>query len=106
MRSSHSLKLAEQYKDKRLNGCPFYMFGEVCKIQQRDLSWTSSPLPFFYTWQSPSKYTWSDDASEWENKYIPVSESLSFSNTNQASCEQEYADNNGETGQQHPPTPF
>jgi len=93
-------KLAEQYKDKRLNGCPFYMFGEVCARYSNVIYRGQAALsPFFYTWQSPSKYTWSDDASEWENKYIPVSESLSFSNTNQASCEQEYADNNGETGQ-------
>jgi glycosidase len=93
-------KLAEQYKSKRLNGCPFYMFGEVCARYSSVVYRNQAALsPFFYTWQSPSKYVWSDDASEWVGENLPVSESLTFSNTNPASCEQEYNDNKTDTGQ-------
>ncbi len=93
-------QLAEQYKSKRLNGCPFYMFGEVCARYGGVIYRGQAALsPFFYTWQSPSKYAWSTDESEWVGKNCPVSEGLNFTNTNQASCEKEYNDNSGEGGQ-------
>lgn len=89
------LELGEQYASKRLNGAPFYMFGEVCAryggVIYRDQAAMS---PFFYTWESPSKYAWSTDESEWVGKEYPISEGLQFSNTNMASCEAEYADYN------------
>lgn len=88
-------KLGEQYAYKRLNNAPFYMFGEVCAryggVIYRDQAAMS---PFFYTWTSPSKYAWSEDTSEWVGKNYPISEGTSFSNTNQAACEAEYADYN------------
>lgn len=92
-------KLGEQYASKRLNGAPFYMFGEVCarfgSVVYRDQAALS---PFFYTWESPSKYAWSEDEGEWTDKEYPVSEGLHFSNTNMAACEAEYADyNTGKT---------
>ena len=75
------------------------MFGEVCarfgSVVYRDQAALS---PFFYTWESPSKYAWSEDEGEWTDKEYPVSEGLHFSNTNMAACEAEYADyNTGKT---------
>ncbi len=88
-------EIGRQYAHKRLNNAPFYMFGEVCarfgSVVYRDQAAMS---PFFYTWQSPSKYAWSEDESEWIGKEYPISEELNFSNTNMASCEAEYADYN------------
>ncbi|MCH5227272.1 MAG: starch-binding protein [Muribaculaceae bacterium] len=47
------LEIAEQYKSKRLNGCPFFMFGECCArfggVIYRDQHNLSS---HFYTWKS------------------------------------------------------
>ena len=47
-------KLGEEYKSKRLNGAPFFMYGEVCArfggvtySGQDDLS------PYYYTWKAP-----------------------------------------------------
>ena len=46
--------LGEQYKDKRLNGCPFYMFGEVCARFQGSVVYRNQPnlSCYFYTWKS------------------------------------------------------
>ncbi len=68
------IALGEQYKDKRLNGCPFYMFGEVCsrysQVTYRDQPNLSS---YFYTWESPqsSLDAWNTDATWWDNQVVP-----------------------------------
>lgn len=94
--------LGRQYAGARqgngLGTAPFYMFGEVCArfggAVYRDQAAMS---PFFYTWKSETgghRYAWSDDASEYRGKEFPLSEGLSFSDTNRKSCEAEYADYN------------
>lgn len=46
--------IAEEYKDKRLNECPFYMFGEVCQRFQGSVVYRNQPnlSSYFYTWKS------------------------------------------------------
>lgn len=48
------IALGEQYKDKRLNGCPFYMFGECCQRFQGSVVYRDQPnlSSYFYTWKS------------------------------------------------------
>jgi glycosidase len=66
--------LGEQYKSKRLNQCPFYMFGEVCArfggVTYRDQPNLS---PYFYTWKSDeslkSEYQ-NYDANWWSNQFV------------------------------------
>ncbi len=62
--------LGEQYKDKRLNQCPFYMFAEVC-ARFSDVTYRGQPSlsPYFYTWQSsPSLLSqWNSDPNYWES---------------------------------------
>ena len=65
--------LGEQYKSRRLNNCPFYMFGEVCArfggVTYRDQPNLS---PYYYTWASPSNLLgqWNNDASWWDQQYV------------------------------------
>ncbi len=67
------LALGEQYKDKRLNGCPFFMFGEICSryssVTYRDQPNLSS---YFYTWKSPQESldAWNTDATWWDNQIV------------------------------------
>ncbi len=65
--------LAEQYKDKRLNGCPFFMFGECC-ARFSDVTYRDQPnlSSYFYTWKSPeaSVNAWNHDASFWDDLFI------------------------------------
>ena len=66
-------ELGEQHKSKRLNNCPFFIYGEVCA---RDTKVTHIGIPaissYFYTWQSPESLTtqWDDDAAFWDDKVI------------------------------------
>lgn len=68
------LALGEQYKSKRLNGCPFYMFGECCarysEVTYRGHANLSS---YYYTWQSPAELldAWNTDASWWDSQVLP-----------------------------------
>ena len=68
------LALAEQHKDKRLGGCPFFMFGECC-ARFSDVTYRDQPnlSSYFYTWKSPEASTaaWNWDASFWDDIYIP-----------------------------------
>ncbi|MCM1291379.1 MAG: alpha-amylase family glycosyl hydrolase [Prevotella sp.] len=67
------LALGEKYKGKRLNGCPFFMFGECCarysEVTYRDQPNLSS---YFYTWKSPESILskWNDDPSWWSQQVI------------------------------------
>ncbi len=63
------LAVAEQYKDKRLNGCPFFMFGECCS-RFSDVTYRNQPnlSSYFYTWKSPESLVdaWNRDATFWD----------------------------------------
>lgn len=75
--------LAEQYKDKRLNGCPFFMFGECCarfsEPTYRDQPNLSS---YFYTWKSPEDLVaqWNHDATYWDNIFIKEGDDTTYGN--------------------------
>nr|MDE7376962.1 starch-binding protein [Muribaculaceae bacterium] len=63
------LALAEQYKSKRLNECPFYMFGECCaRFSEVTYRGHANLSSYYYTWQSPreSLDAWNSDASWWD----------------------------------------
>ncbi len=66
-------EMGELYKLKRLNGCPFFIYGEVC-ARVREVTNNSIPAlsSYFYTWQSPESLTtqWNDYATFWEDKEI------------------------------------
>lgn len=68
------IELGEKYKSKRLNGCPFYMFGECCarfsEVTYRGHAYLSS---YYYTWKSPQNLldSWNTDASWWDSQVLP-----------------------------------
>ena len=65
--------LGEQYKDKRLNQAPFFMYGEVCArfggVQYRGQDNLS---PYYYTWKAPQNLMDSFDGSQsyWDTQEI------------------------------------
>ena len=67
------MALGEKYKEKRLNGCPFYMFGECC-ARFSDVTYRNQPnlSSYFYTWKSPQELVdqWNWDETFWDNIYI------------------------------------
>lgn len=85
------LEIAEKNKDKRLNGCPFFMFGECC-ARFSDVTYRDQPnlSSYFYTWKSPeaSVNAWDWDASFWDNISIPEG-SDSLRPGNMALCDAE-----------------
>ncbi|MDE5924419.1 MAG: starch-binding protein, partial [Muribaculaceae bacterium] len=68
------IELGEKYKSKRLNGCPFYMFGECCArfggVIYRDQHNLSS---HYYTWKSPQSLLDAYDGSQafWDTQVLP-----------------------------------
>ena len=68
------LALGEQYKSKRLNGCPFYMFGECC-ARYSDVTYRGQAnlSSFFYTWKSPESLLSQYDGSQtyWDSQVLP-----------------------------------
>ena len=62
------IELGEKYKDKRLNGAPFYMFGECCArfggVIYRDQHLLSS---HYYTWKSDPALVneWNSFTADW-----------------------------------------
>lgn len=67
-------RLGELYKSKRLNGAPFFMYGEVCarfgSVKYRDQSNLS---PYYYTWASAASdvNAWkSATAQDWASVYV------------------------------------
>ena len=66
--------LGEQYKDKRLNEAPFFMYGEVCA---RDHNATYFGQPnlscYYYTWKSDDKLmsSWNGSTSFWDSQVVP-----------------------------------
>ena len=65
--------IAEQYKDRRLGGAPFYMFGECC-ARFSDVTYRDQPnlSSYFYTWKSPESLLaqWNDDAGWWDQQVL------------------------------------
>lgn len=65
--------LGEQYKNKRLNQAPFFMYGEVCarfgEVQYRGQDNLSC---YYYTWQAPQNLlnAWDGSASYWDSQVI------------------------------------
>lgn len=68
------LALGEQYQDKRLNGCPFYIFGECC-ARYSEVTYRGQPnlSSYFYTWQSPQHLIDNYDGSLefWDSQTLP-----------------------------------
>jgi glycosidase len=77
--------LGEKYKDKRLNGCPFFMFGECC-ARYSDVTYRDQPnlSSYFYTWKSPqaSMDAWNYDASYWDTVEILEGNDNTYGNMN------------------------
>ena len=47
-------KLGEEYKSKRLNGAPFFMYGEVCaRFGGVTYRGQDNLSPYYYTWKAP-----------------------------------------------------
>lgn len=69
------LALGEQYKSKRLNGCPFYMFGECCQRFQGSVVYRDQPnlSSYFYTWKSDQALLDQFDGSQafWDTQVLP-----------------------------------
>lgn len=67
-------ELGELYKDKRLNGCPFFMFGECCS-RFSDVTYRGQPnlSCYFYTWKSPEILIDQYDGSQeyWDTQFLP-----------------------------------
>ena len=65
--------LGEQYKEKRLNQAPFFMYGEVCarfgSVQYRGQDNLS---PYYYTWKAPKELMDGFDGSQsyWDTQEI------------------------------------
>ena len=77
--------IAEKYKSKRLNGCPFFMFGECC-ARYSDVTYRDQPnlSSYFYTWKSPQSILdqWNDDPTYWDNIEILEGNDNTYGNMN------------------------
>lgn len=67
--------LGERYKSKRLNGAPFYMFGEVCQRFQGSVVYRDQPnlSAYFYTWKSDQALLdeFDGDPAWWRQQNLP-----------------------------------
>lgn len=67
--------IAEQYKDKRLNGCEFFMFGECCQRFQGSVVYRDQPnlSSYFYTWKSDQSLMdqYDGNAEWWRSQNLP-----------------------------------
>ena len=67
--------LGEQYKSKRLNGAPFFMFGECCQRFQGSVVYRDQPnlSSYFYTWKSSESLLNQYDGSQtfWDSQNLP-----------------------------------
>lgn len=95
--------LGEQYKSKRLNGCPFFMYTEVCARYQGSVTYRNQPAlsPYFYTWAENKQYDWNYDSTYWDGVTVMESTDLSTLD-NIKSCQQMYADNSTESSSSMP----
>jgi len=94
-------KLGEQYKSRRLNQCPFFVFGEVCARYSGSVTYRGQPAlsPYFYTWQSDEAYPWDDDESSWNSIVSYEGDDTRTIHTNTIACTREYGDNKTEGSQ-------
>lgn len=77
------IALGEKYKDKRLNGCPFYMFGECCARYSEVIYRGQHNLSsHFYTWKSDQSLVneWNTDASWWDSQVIYEGDDAPYGN--------------------------
>lgn len=77
------MALGEKYKDKRLNGCPFYMFGECCaRFSEPTYRNQHNLSSYFYTWKSPQDLLdkWNNDASWWSQQVIYENDDKMYGN--------------------------
>ncbi len=69
------IALGEKYKNKRLNGCPFYMFGECCQRFQGSVVYRDQPnlSSYFYTWKSDQSLLdqFDGDPAWWRQQVLP-----------------------------------
>lgn len=69
------MALGEQYKSKRLNGAPFFMFGECCQRFQGSVVYRGQPnlSSYFYTWKSDQNLLdeYNGDADWWRQQVLP-----------------------------------
>lgn len=69
------LAIGEQYKSKRLNGAPFFMFGECCQRFQGSVVYRDQPnlSSYFYTWKSDESLFSQYDGSQsfWDTQVLP-----------------------------------
>lgn len=67
-------QLGEQYKSKRLNEAPFFMYGEVCaRYSEVKYRGHANLSPYFYTWKSSAAdmEEWHRyDAAWWAEQYV------------------------------------
>lgn len=68
-------KIAEENKDKRLNQCGFFMFGEVCQRFQGSVVYRDQPnlSSYFYTWKSDQALMdeYNGDPEWWKQQTLP-----------------------------------
>ena len=66
-------ELGEKYKSKRLNECPFFIFGETIS-RFSEVTYRNQPRLscYYYTWQSPQNLLdqWNTDASWWDTQEL------------------------------------
>ena len=66
--------LGEQYKSKRLNQAPFFMYGEVC-TRMNDVTYRGQAnlSCYFYTWKSDEALLnkWDGSKRYWDSQVIP-----------------------------------
>ena len=66
--------LGEQYKSKRLNQAPFFMYGEVC-TRDHDATYRGQAnlSCYFYTWKSDESLMnqWDGSQSFWDGQVLP-----------------------------------
>ena len=66
--------LGEQYKSKRLNQAPFFMYGEVC-TRMNDVTYRGQAnlSCYFYTWKSDEALLnkWDGSKSYWDSQVLP-----------------------------------
>ena len=69
------INLSEQYRDKRLNGGDFFMFGECCQRYQGSVVYRNQPnlSSYFYTWKSAQSLMDEYDGSQayWDTQVLP-----------------------------------
>lgn len=69
------IALGEKYKNKRLNGCPFYMFGECCQRYSGTVVYRGHPnlSSYFYTWKSDQALLDEYNGSQayWDTQVLP-----------------------------------